>query len=320
MKNIAIIGSGFVGKSTGKGFLRHRHNVIFSDINTGVLDELAAQGMRTSLPQDLPVEKIDIFMFTVPTLTVDGEVDLKHVESASKNLAELLKRKRGYFIAVMRSTVPPGTTENIPGKTIQKVTKKKPGKDFGLVMNPEYLRQATAEKDFSNPWIAVIGSNDKKAAKIIGSLYESFFCPIHYVSIREAETQKYVHNLWNASKISFFNEMREATRRIGINPDKIFEITMDSAEASWNKFYGIRDRGYFDGSCLPKDTLGFLTFARKELGFEMKILKSVIDVNEDLRKKVLQKKEMEEPVPEKRHIPEKKFAPTSNFLQYHKSI
>jgi len=96
---------------------------------------------------------------------------------------------------------------------------------------------------------------------------------------------KYVHNIYNATKISFFNEMRLVAESIGVDADKVFRTVVDSAEASWNKQYGIRNFGPFDGSCLPKDTLAFLSWANEKAKKKMRLLHAVIQVNEHLKNK-----------------------------------
>ena len=105
------------------------------------------------------------------------------------------------------------------------------------------------------------------------------------MSIKEAEMMKYVHNIYNASKISFFNEMRQVGESSGVDSDKIFRVVMNSAEASWNKEYGIRNFGPFDGSCLPKDTLAFMSWANDNAKKKMPLLHAIIKVNEHLKDK-----------------------------------
>jgi nucleotide sugar dehydrogenase len=193
-------------------------------------------------------------------------------------LGKKLKNKKKYFVVVVRSTVLPGTTEYIVIPILEKESGKKAGVDFGVAMNPEYLREKNAEDDFQNPWIITIGSLDRKSRNFKSKIYQKFDCPIHHLSLREAETQKYVHNLFNAVKIAFFNEMRMVCDSIGISPEKIFEITVDSAEGSWNKKYGIGNFGPFDGMCLPKDTQAFLNWSKKNK-LQLDVLEGAIKSN-----------------------------------------
>jgi len=161
-------------------------------------------------------------------------------------------------------------------------------------MNPEYLREKLAQYDFDNPKLVLIGSSDIKAKKILGELYSPYKekCPIVHLTATMAEMQKYVHNLWNATKISYFNEMREVAKKLGIDADPIFDLTMRSAEASWNTKYGTQDFGPFGGSCLPKDTSAFLRWAKDELKMDLSVLSSVIRINDALTAEKMKKERL----------------------------
>lgn len=188
-------------------------------------------------------------------------------------------------MVVIRSTVPPGTTEDILIPILEKYSGKKAGKDFGVCMNPEYLREVSNEEDFKNPWIITIGELDRRSGEMLEKICCHYDCPIAHVSLREAEIQKYAHNLYNACKISFFNEIRMICRAIDVNADKVFELVAKSAEASWNPKYGIRDLGPYGGSCLPKDTVALLSWAKEKLEDSMPLLKAIIKVNEITKEK-----------------------------------
>ncbi len=280
LAKIAVIGSGVVGQATGKGFIEKGHEVVFCDIDPSVLTKLKGEGHNACMPDLLEEENTDAFFLTVSTPTIDGEIELKFLKSAIANLGSHLKKKEGYQLIVVRSTVPPGTTENIVIPLLEEYSEKKAGKDFGVCMNPEYLREEKAVEDFQKPWIIVIGSLDDESGKTLEKIYEFYECPIKHVSLKEAEIQKYIHNLFNASKISFFNEMRMICEKIKVDTDKVFELVSKSAEGSWNQEYGIRDFGPFSGSCLPKDTSAFLSWSKEELKNPMHQLKATIKVNE----------------------------------------
>jgi UDPglucose 6-dehydrogenase len=278
MKNIAVIGSGVVGSATGKGFISKGHKVIFYDINSKTIDLLKDQGLDARHVDSLNAKESEIFFLVVPTPTENGKINLSYIEEAAKSFGRKMAGHEGYFMVVVRSTVLPGTTENIIIPAIENESGKKAGSDFGVAMNPEYLREKNADDDFKNPWIISVGTLEDESEKFMKDVFDDFDCPVHYISIREAETQKYVHNLYNAVKIAFFNEMRMACEKIGINPDRIFEITTDSAEGFWNKKYGIMDFGPFDGMCLPKDTQAFSDWAKKS-GVNMDVLNGAISSN-----------------------------------------
>ena len=172
---------------------------------------------------------------------------------------------------------------------IEKHSGKKEGKGFGVCVNPEYLREKCALADFEDPWLVVIGESRKKDGDILQCVYDWVICPVYRVSIDEAEMQKFVHNIFNANKIAFFNEMRSACRKLGLDCGLIYYLVTESAEGMWSPKYGIQDYGPFSGSCLPKDTSAFLQFATKELKVDMKILRAVIQSNEELKKKMMQR-------------------------------
>jgi UDPglucose 6-dehydrogenase len=284
-KKIATIGSGFVGKAAGKGFLATGHDVTFVDINTILIEALNKDGLTAcNIGSDCSHDR-DIYIVSVLTPTINDHLDFRFIDSALASLGQVLKDSTNWPIIVIRSTVPPGTVETRFVPIIEKYSGKKVEKDFGIAMNPEFLREVSAEEDFMHPWIVVIGSNNAKVAQVLDELYQPFSAPIVHMSIKEAEMMKYVHNIYNATKISFFNEMRLVAESIGVDADKVFRTVVDSAEASWNKRYGIRNFGPFDGSCLPKDTLAFLSWANEKAKKKMRLLHAVIQVNEHLKNK-----------------------------------
>lgn len=282
-KKIVVIGSGFVGKSTGKGFMDKGHDVAFVDINEILIESLTKEGLTACNIGAACAHDADIYMVTVLTPTINERFEFRFIESALASLGQTLKKNTNRPIIVIRSTVLPGTTEERFVKIIEQYSGKKCGEGFGIAMNPEYLREVTAEADFSNPWIVVIGSNDPKTAETLEKLYRPFNAPIVHMSIREAEMAKYVHNIFNANKISFFNEMRMVAEKIGVDANKIFQTVVKSAEGSWNHEYGTRNKGPYDGSCLPKDTEAFLTWAKEVPKVTMPLLNSTIRVNENLK-------------------------------------
>jgi UDPglucose 6-dehydrogenase len=275
---VAIIGSGFVGKATGNGLAKHKNNVVFIDTLPRVVAALRAEGHTAFHPREYHTITTDMTMFCVPTPTVGKRVQLDILNEAVRSFAERLRTHDKYHVVVIRSTVPPQTTRNKVLPLIEKISGKKAGKDFGLVMQPEYLREATAQADFERPWFVLIGEYDKQSGRAVEKLYKSFNAPIEHCTIEEAEIQKYVHNVYNAVKIAFFNEMRIALKKKGWDANKVFQATAESCEGMWNALYGIRDYGPFDGSCLPKDTRALLEWGDKN-DFNFGILGRVVEEN-----------------------------------------
>ncbi|MBD3238258.1 MAG: hypothetical protein GF332_01280 [Candidatus Moranbacteria bacterium] len=281
MAKIAIIGSGVVGQATGKGLIKGGHEVYFFDINKELLSDLKKQGYNADTPDKIKIQDIDTYIFTVSTPTVNGKVKLDYLKTAAISLGKKLKNKKDYFLLVGRSTMPPGTTRDLIAGNVEKYSGKKTGVDFGYCMNPEYLREKSSVQDFSNPWVVLIGAYDERSYRMLEKIYSRFKCPIYRLSVEGAEMQKYVHNLFNAAKISFFNEMRMVAEKLNLDADKIFSITATSAEGIWNEKYGLRDLGPFDGMCLPKDTSAFLDWARSNTDISMNMLEQVIQVNQE---------------------------------------
>ncbi len=282
--SVSVVGSGVVGQATGRGFLSHGVDVTFIDINSDKIERLRSEGLKAltaSEVQDTPLTS-DITVFTVPTPTERGKINLEYLYAAARDFGRRLKMTDSYHVAVVRSTVVPGTTESLI-EIIETESGKKVGEDFGLGMNPEYLREKTAVEDFHNPWLIVIGEYDKKSGEMMARMYQEFDCPIQHVSIKEAETQKYIHNLYNAVKITFFNEFRQICKKMNVEADAIFPLVAKSCEGMWNAEYGIKDFGPFDGMCLPKDTQAFLDWARSQ-GWDMPLLATSINVNNELAK------------------------------------
>lgn len=278
---IAIVGSGVVGTATGTGFSDNGFDVTFIDISRERVAALRLQGSKAFVTEEVNPASIDIFFISVPSYTETYEHGLRHIKESAENLGKWIGMKQDYTLVVLRSTVVPGTTEKLVVPILERHSGKKAGVDFDVCVNPEYLREKSAVSDFKNPWLVVIGADNNKAADLLEKIYYWANCPIQRVTTKEAEMQKFVHNLCNANKISFFNEMRYVCDQLGLNSDKIFSLVSQSAESIWNHAYGTANLGAFDGTCLPKDTKALLQFARESLDIELKLLKAVIDVNDE---------------------------------------
>jgi len=275
---ITIVGSGFVGQATGKGLARHGHSVTYLDTDRSRVSAMRAQGFQSFQPENASAIESDVTMFCVPTPTVAGRVRIDAVYRAAESFAQRLRGHRGYHVAVVRSTVPPATTRKVVIPLIESVSGKVAGRDFGVVMQPEYLREVHAEQDFARPWFILIGELDERSGDVVSGIYRPFDAPMARVGLEEAEFQAYVHNSFNAMKIAFFNEMRVVANAEGWDSPAIFQAVAESCEGIWNPFYGLADFGPFDGSCLPKDTSALIEWGDQE-GHRMGLLRSVISEN-----------------------------------------
>ncbi len=283
-RRLVIVGSGVVGTATGNGFAAVGHDVVFCDVSAERRAELRRRGLRLIAPAELAAESCDAYLISVPTPTIDGRVDLSCILAAAESVGHALAARAGSRkpLVVVRSTVPPGTTEGPVRETLERASGREAGVGFGLCMNPEFLREVSAEQDFMEPRVIVIGALDTASERALRRLYRPWpDVPVVSLPLRAAELTKYVSNLFNAAKISFFNELEEVALRLDADPRAIFSAVAQGAEGMWNPAYGTRGLAPYGGACLPKDTTGFLGFASDE-GFAdaMPMLQATIETND----------------------------------------
>jgi UDPglucose 6-dehydrogenase len=294
--DVSIIGTGYVGLSTGVGFAVRGNSVICVDIdrqkveqiNRGVspiyeplledcLKKVLKDGKFTATA-DLKgaISKTSVSFISVGTPSRgDGSIDLKYISDVSKQIGEVLKRKGAYHVVVVKSTVVPGTTEDVVLKNIEKASGKRAGRDFGVCVNPEFLREGKALEDFLKPDRLVIGETDRKAGDVIEKLYRNFSAPVFRTNVRTAEMIKYASNAFLATKISYVNEMGNICKRLGIDVNEVMKgVGMDSRISPHFLNAGC---GY-GGSCFPKDVEALIHRA-KELGYEPQLLEEVQELN-----------------------------------------
>ena len=212
----------------------------------------------------------------------DGDIDLSYIKSVSNNIGEALKEKDDYHLIVVRSTVTPGTTESVVKRIIENVSGKKCGVDFGLCMNPEFLREGSAINDIFNSDRIVIGEFDSKSGDLLKKLYVEFYGdnlpPILRTTIENAEFIKYANNAFLAMKLSFINEIANLCEKI-----KSCDVEVVARGIGLDKRIGLHylkaGLGY-GGSCLPKDTRALVYFAR-QLGEPLTMVETAIRVNEE---------------------------------------
>lgn len=216
-----------------------------------------------------------------------------------------------HHLVVIRSTVPPGTTRKVLVPLIQSYSGMNIGEEIGICMQPEFLRTSSSLSDFKNPRAIVIGEFDTMSGDILESLYADFKGQLFRTNVETAEFMKYVQNSFNATKISFANEMWMLGQKLGLDANVALRIASAAGEGFWNPAYGITGGRPYDGACLPKDVKGFLNFA-KEHGFDMSLLSAVDAVNSDMNKiqRTNKHKKKEERLIMKRDkpIPANKFA------------
>lgn len=282
---IVIVGSGVVGTATGRGFAARGHQVEFVDIAEERLQALRSAGFRASDQVDLTGEPAFVFL-TLPTPNVGRRYDLSAFMAGTRAVGTALKRATSFHTVVVRSTVPPGTCDLRVRGALEEASGSTLGVGFALASNPEFLRAASALEDFLHPWMTVIASRSRSTVERLETLLRPFGGELRTFAIpAEAELVKCAHNIYNATKISFWNEMWQVAEKLGVRADDIAITVARSAEGSVNAEYGIRGGAPYGGVCLPKDTNGFLGFA-DEMGMDMPLLAAVVDVNQRMHERM----------------------------------
>lgn len=281
MARILVVGSGVVGQATGKGFTRKGHDVGYVDINPETIARLQAEGLKAMSSTDVNWDEVDVVMLAVSTPSVNDRIVLDYIEAAAMDVGQGLATTDNYITVVVRSTVPPTTTEQRLTPLIERMSGKRSGEHFGIGMNPEFLRATSSEQDFARPWLTVLGTTDRYTAELLDDLYRPFGALIVRCTPTEAEMIKYVNNVYNAVKISYFNEVHQICEHLDIDSNLIGATVARSAESMWNSLYGTRGGVPYGGACLPKDTTAFMQFVRDH-NWDHKMLEATIQVNEHL--------------------------------------
>jgi UDPglucose 6-dehydrogenase len=301
---ISIIGVGYVGLCTAVGFANKGFDVVCSDVDVGkvakikegvppfhepslpkMLEETIQNGKLTCLVNQTQraVLETEVTYIAVGTPSkADGSVDLRFIEAVSADIGKALKQKSGYHVVVVKSTVIPGTTQKTVKPILEAESKKKCGEDFGLCMNPEFLRQGCAFEDTSSADRVVLGSFDKKSGDTIEALYREFYVPkvppILRTSLATAELIKYASNAMLATKISFINTIANICEKIPGADVKIVASAMGLDKRIGSLFL---DAGLgYGGSCFPKDVKALIACS-KGFGYTPELLESVENINEE---------------------------------------
>ncbi len=276
--DLAVIGSGVVGSATGLGFAAKGHNVLFHDIDKEKLSTLKLKGHKITDDVEEAVQNSEVLFVCVPTPTIDGRVDVSYLKDSAKSIGEGLKKAKNFPVVAFRSTAPPQTTRTQLVPILEKYSGLKAGVDFGVCMNPEFLREKTPLEDFLNPERIVIGELEENSGDILEEVYSSFGCPIIRTSLDSAEMIKYASNLFLASKISFFNEMHMICEELGIDSRIVSEsVSLDRRIGK----YGVYGGKPFSGMCFPKDLAAFITFSKSK-GINPKLLEAVAEINKQI--------------------------------------
>ncbi len=299
---ISVIGGGYVGLVSAVCFAQLGHAVELIEINgeraisicqcrpqifENGLEALLSKHLEKSLHVSTAYDAIpdtDISFICVGTPEGEGgSPDLSMVQSACRSLGRSLEDKDSYHVVIVKSTVPPGTTEGLVVPTVLKHSHR--AKDeIGFCMNPEFLREGRAVEDFIHPDRIVIGSNDKRAGDRAECAYRGIEAPTIRTEIKSAEMIKYASNAFLATKISFANEMGNLCKELDIDVYEVMKgVGMDHRISP----HFLNAGAGFGGSCFPKDLSALIALAQG-LGEEPLILRSVLKVNERQPERMLE--------------------------------
>ena len=280
-KRISIIGSGWVGTALGEGLAELGNEVIFYDVVDKNLPNFTKD-------VSYAVENSDVSFISVPTPTTSEGIDLSYIKEATKSIGNVLATKRTYHLAVVKSTVVPGTTENVVIPVLERYSGKKMGDEIGICMNPEFLTEISGtwskdegtKKDFFTEDRIVIGEYDKKSGDVLEGVYKPLNKPIFRTDLKTAEMIKYASNCMLATKISYWNEIFLICKDLGIDSHVVADVVgLDPRIGRYGTVHGKA----FGGKCLPKDLKAFVSFAEEYR--KPKLLKAVDEINEEIKEK-----------------------------------
>jgi len=291
---ITVVGGGYVGLVSATCFANLGHNVTIIEIDPKKVEQINKglppiyeEGLKEILEKTIGkyliaqqdyqnLEETDLFLICVGTPpSDDGSANLKYLSQAAESIGTAIENSQKYQVVAVKSTVPPGTTEsvvlpgvlNFSGRTKDSI---------GFCMNPEFLREGRAIKDFKCPDRIVIGGNTQQAIDIVKAVYFEVSAPVITTSIKAAEMIKYASNSFLAMKISFSNEIGNLCKKLGIN---VYEVMNGVGYDHRINPHFLNAGLGFGGSCFPKDVMALIHLAEQN-DEESTLLKSVISVNE----------------------------------------
>jgi GDP-mannose 6-dehydrogenase len=296
---ISIFGLGYVGAVISGCFAKAGHTVIGVDtdqhkvdlINSGQppiieqdLEALIQAGVKSGLirattdhAQAILESEISMICVGTPSKN-NGELDLRFVARVCENIGSVLRTKTERHLVVVRSTMLPGSIKNTVQPTLECASGKKAGVDFGLAINPEFLRESTAVHDFYHPPKTVIGSTNRQDGELVAKLYEGLPAPVIQTSLEVAEMVKYVDNVFHALKITFANEIGLVCKSLGVNGHEVMDVFCHDKKLNLSPAY-LKPGFAYGGSCLPKD-LRALTRLAQTHDISVPLLQSISLSNE----------------------------------------
>ena len=295
---VSIFGLGYVGIVSAACLARRGHEVVGVDpiqlkvdlVNSGVppvaeagLAEILsavvpARGLRATSDASAAVRDTDLSLICVGTPSQpNGDLETGYLERVCEQIGRALQDKAAFHVVVVRSTVLPGTTRSLVIPTLEAASRKVHGRDFGVCVNPEFLREGTAVDDFEKPPKTVIGESDPASGDRVASLYTGITAPLVRIDVATAEMVKYTDNAWHALKVGFANEVGNICKALALDSHRVMEIFCRDSKLNLSPAY-LRPGSAFGGSCLPKD-LRALTYKARSLDIEVPILSSILPSN-----------------------------------------
>jgi GDP-mannose 6-dehydrogenase len=295
---VSVFGLGYVGSVSAAAFADQGHDVVGVDVvrdkvdavNSGRspivepgLAELLARGvgagrLRATTSTEDAVRSTDLSLICVGTPSRrNGSLDLTYLTRVCDEIGRVLRDKDAYHVVVIRSTVLPGTTHGTVIPTLEAASGKTYGAGFGVSVNPEFLREGTAIRDFAHPPLTLVGHNHAADAMPTKALYQHIDAPLFSASIRVAEMIKYTSNTWHAVKVVFANEIGNLCKRLNVDSHEVMDIFCQDDKLNLSAYY-LKPGFAFGGSCLPKDVRA-LQYRAKEMDLEMPLVNSVLSSN-----------------------------------------
>ncbi|MBI4754064.1 MAG: UDP-glucose/GDP-mannose dehydrogenase family protein [Betaproteobacteria bacterium] len=295
---ISVFGLGYVGAVSAACLAEDGHFVIGVDPNrtkVGLVNEglapivekdvaettaraVAAGTLRAITDARQAVVDSEISLICVGTPSqLNGSLDLRYVRHACEQIGEALREKEGFHVVVARSTMLPGTMNNVVIPLLESVSGKQAGVDFGVCINPEFLREGTAVFDYRNPPKTVIGETDGRAGDVLARIYDGVRAPLIRTDVATAEMAKYADNVWHALKVCFANEIGNVCKGVGIDGHEVMDIFCQDTKLNLSPYY-LKPGFAFGGSCLPKDVRA-LTYRGRSLDLDLPVLNAILPSN-----------------------------------------
>jgi GDP-mannose 6-dehydrogenase len=295
---LSIFGLGYVGCVSAACFAKEGHTVIGVDVNENKVQMIndgdspiieagigpllkgvvKANRLTATTDSTAAVRDSDVSLICVGTPSnPNGSLDLRYVTRVCEEIGAALKDKNEPHVVVVRSTMLPGTIESVVIPTLEEYSEKRAGKDFGVCINPEFLREGSSLKDFYAPPFTLIGADDKDTTATVRALYSGIDAPLIATSVKTAEMVKYVCNSFHALKVSFANEVGNICKALSVDSHEVMDIFCRDTKLNLSSYY-LKPGFAFGGSCLPKD-LRALNYNAKQLDLNLPLLSSLLESN-----------------------------------------